>query len=133
MKIICHVTPEGIISVRPEADIFAIDIYLRFAHCAIKQDYMPPSLQIFRIYLQTVSVRTLSHIREAACSSCLFCSDILSVLCHCDCLKIVCLVERTIYGPVMRDRYILPPVSSRDVMPFAEFPFLKHVFSAQGL
>ena len=86
---------------------------------------MPASVHIFRLDLEAAAICALAHVRQASGTSGLFSGHILSVLDHRYGLEVICLVERTVDGPVVRNGNLLPAFCSLDVMAFAELPFLQ--------
>ena len=124
---------ERIVAVWPEAHLLAVDEDLSLTHSSIEHKDMPAAVQLFGFYLKSASVCSLAHIWQASCTSGLFCSYVLSVLYHGDGLKVIGLVERPVYGPVVRYIDAFPAFCGFYVVSFPEFPFLEHRLAALSL
>ena len=82
---------------------------------------------------QSAPVCSLAHVWKTSCASGLFCGNILSVLHHSYCLKVIGFVKRTVDCPVVRYGNPLPAFCGLDVVSFAELPVFQYVFASLGL
>ncbi len=95
---------EGIITIRPEADLFSVDEYVRVAHCTVEDQRRP----LAGGHLETASVPSAAHIRQAAGASGLKRGLFLVILRNRHVLKIVLTAERAVDSPIVGYAHFLP-------------------------